>query len=160
MKDAIEFSQEDLAAMMDGLHAGATIGDVVNIGQDNLEAGYGLAYSLYSAGNYKDAETMFKALCIYDHTDVRFWMGLGGCRQVNGDLVAAIDAYACGSYAGALGDPAPAVHGALCYMKLGDRENAVNLFKAALEMGNPDNSEHAAFHTRAKAMLDMLEKGE
>jgi type III secretion low calcium response chaperone LcrH/SycD len=160
MKDAIEFSQEELTTMMEGLLAGATIGDVVNIGQDNIEAGYGLAYSLYSAGNYKDAETMFKALCIYDHNDARFWMGLGGCRQAGGDLPGAIDAYAYSSYASALGDPAPVVHGALCYMKLGDKENAVNLFKAAVEMGTPGNSEHAVFHTRARAMLDMLEKGE
>lgn len=160
MKDDLKFSQEEMSAMMDGLLAGATIGDVVNIGQDNIEAGYGLAYSLYSAGNYKDAETMFKALCIYDHNDVRFWTGLAGCRQMNGDLEAAIDAYGFACYAGALGDPAPAVHGGLCYLKLGDKESAAGLFKAALEMGKADNSEHASYHERARAMLDMLEKGE
>lgn len=160
MRDDIRFSQDEINTMMDGLLGGATIGDVVNMGQDNIEAGYGLAYSLYSAGNYNDAETMFKALCIYDHTDERFWMGLAGCRQMNGDMAGAIDAYAFGAYAGGLGDPAPAVHGGLCYLKLGDKENAVNLFKAALEMGKPGNSEHASYHERARAMLDMLEKGE
>ena len=160
MKDTIKFSQEELTAMMDELLSGATVGDVINIGQDNIEAGYGLAYSLYTAGNYKDAETMFKGLCIYDHTDARFWMGLAGCRQMNGNLPSAIDAYAYATYASALADPSPAVHGGLCYLKLGDKENAVNLFKSALEMGKEGNSEHAAYHQRAKAMLDMLGKGE
>lgn len=155
-----EFSQEDINIMLDGLLSGATIGDVVNMDPGVLEAGYGLAYSLYNAGNYKDAETMFKALCIYDHTDERFWMGLAGCRQMNGDLAGAIDAYAYGAYAGGLGNPAPAVHGGLCYIKLGDKENAISLFKAALEMGDKDNSENRAYHERAKAMLEMLEKGE
>lgn len=158
MKTDIDFTREELDAMMDGFLGGATIGDVINIGRDNLEAGYGLAHSLYSAGNFKDAETMFKALCVYDHNDVRFWLGLAGCRQMNDNLPGAIDAYAYCTYAGNLADPAPAVHGGLCYLKLGDRENAVNLFKAALEMGAKDNGEHAAYHERAKAMLSMLEK--
>ena len=155
-----EFSQKEIDAMIDGILSGATIGDVVSMDQETIEAGYALAYSLYNAGNYKDAETMFKALCIYDHTDERFWMGLAGCRQMGGDLTGAIDAYAYGAYAGALNNPAPAVHGGLCYMKMGDKENAVALFKAALTMGNKDSGEHKAYHERAKAVLEMLEKGE
>ena len=160
MDTNVEFSQEEINAMMDGLLKGATVGDVVNVSQETLEAGYSLAYSLYNAGNYKDAETLFKALCIYDHTDERFWIGLAGCRQMKGDLTGAIDAYAFGAYAGGLSSPAPAVHGGLCYMKMNDKDNAIGLFKAALGMGDAKNSEHKAYHERAKAMLDMLEKGE
>ncbi len=159
MNSNTEFSQEDINKMLDGIVSGATVGDVINMNQETIEAGYGLAYSLYNAGNYKDAETMFKALCIYDHTDERFWMGLAGCRQMNGDLAGAIDAYAFATYAGGLNSPAPAVHGGLCYIKLGDKENAVSLFKAALNMGDSGNAEHRAYQERAKAMLDMLEQG-
>lgn len=160
MKETVEFSQEEIHTMMDALLNGATIGDVANIGQDNLEAGYGLAYSLYNAGNYKDAETMFQALCLYDHTDERFWMGLAGCRQVRGDLQEAIDAYGFAAYASGFGDPAPMVHGGLCCLKHGDRDGAIALFETALAIGNPENNEHAAYRERAKAMLDMLKKEE
>jgi len=158
MKDDTLFSQEEMDAMLEGIAQGATVGDVINMSQEAIEAGYGLAYSLYTAGNYKDAETMFRALCVYDHTDQRFWMGLGGCRQMNGDVRGAIDAYGFGAYASALGDPAPLVHGALCCLKLGDKEDAKGLFTAALDLGEADNSEHAAYRARARAMLDMLGK--
>jgi type III secretion system low calcium response chaperone LcrH/SycD len=145
--------------MLSALTDGATLGDVFNITKDNLEAGYGLAYTLYNSGNFKDAGTLFSSLCLYDHTCARFWMGLAGCRQAEGDLSGAIDAYAFAAYYSALGDPAPAVHGALCYLKLGDRENARALFKASLCMSVPGNSRHAAHAEKAKAMLEMLDRG-
>lgn len=160
MKDETPFTQEQLDAMLEGLERGATVGDVINLNPEAIESGYSLAYSLYTAGNYKDAETMFRALCVYDHTDQRFWMGLGGCRQMNGDLQGAIDAYGFGAYTSAFGDPAPLVHGALCCLKLGEKEDAKGLFTAALGLGEAGNSEHAVYHERARAMLDMLEKGE
>lgn len=143
-----------------GLEKGATIGDVAGLSAEALEAGYGLAYNLYSAGNYADAEKLFSALCIYDHTDVRFWMGLGGCRQAKDNLAGAIDAYNMASIACALNDPAPAVHAGLCYLKLGDQENAAALFDAALEFGKPDDSVHQGYRDRAKALLDLIRKGE
>jgi type III secretion system low calcium response chaperone LcrH/SycD len=143
-----------------GLEKGATIGDVAGLSQDALEAGYGLAFSLYGAGNYTDAEKIFSALCLYDHQDVRFWMGLGGSRQAIGNLNGAIDAYNMASIACALGDPAPSVHAGLCYLKQGDRENAAALFDAALEFGAPDNTAHQGYRDQAKNLLELIRRGE
>jgi type III secretion system low calcium response chaperone LcrH/SycD len=146
----------DLDAILDALGKGATLGDAAGLTQNALEAGYGMAFNLYNAGNYADAEKLFSALCVYDHHDERFWNGLGGCRQANGHLEGAIDAYNMATVAGALGNPAPSVHAGLCYLKLGDTENASALFNAAIELGQPDNSEHQAYRERARAMFDLI----
>ena len=81
---AVEYTQEELETMTKAVLNGATIGDVCNVSQDMLESLYSLGYNLYTSGNYKDAETVFSGLCLYDHNDPRFWMGLAGSRQANG----------------------------------------------------------------------------
>lgn len=149
---------EVIEAIYEGLSRGATVGDIAGISAETLEAGYGLAYNLYGAGNYTDAEKLFSALCIYRHQDTRFWMGLGGSRQADGNLAGAIDAYNMASIASALSDPAPSVHAGLCYLKQGDTENAAALFDAALEFGQPDNSLHQSYRERARALLDQIRK--
>jgi type III secretion system low calcium response chaperone LcrH/SycD len=160
MAAQVEISTANIEEIYDLIGKGSTIGDAAGLSQDALEAGYGLAFNLYNAGNYADAEKLFSALCVYDHHDARFWNGLAGSRQANGHLEGAIDAYNMATVASALGDPAPSVHAGLCYLKLGDTENASALFNAAVELGQPDNSEHQAYRERAQTMFDLIAKGE
>jgi type III secretion system low calcium response chaperone LcrH/SycD len=158
MSQQTEMATEQIEAFWEGILNGQSVGDAAGVKKEALEAGYGLAFSLYNSGNFKDAETMFQALCIYNHQDERFWMGLAGCRQMKGDLDGAIDAYGVATLMGTLGSPAPSVHAGLCYLKKGDKENARALFDAAVELGDPNNQDHKAYHDRAQAMLDLLKK--
>ena len=160
MSEKKGMTKEQLDIFLEGVFSGLSLGEAVGVTKETIEAGYGLAFSLYNAGNFKDAETMFRALCIYNHQDDRFWMGLGGCRQMNDDLDGAIDAYGMATFTGALAGPAPSVHAGLCYLKKGDRENARALFDAAVELGDPGKQDHKAYHDRARAMLDLLRKEE
>jgi type III secretion system low calcium response chaperone LcrH/SycD len=153
-----ELSPEQAEALMDGLLAGLSMAEATGIQPDVLEAGYGLAGSLYNSGNFKDAETMFKALAVYDHREVRFWMGLAGCRQMNGDLDGAIEAYGMATFSENLASPGPSVHAGLCYLKKGEKENARALFDAAVELGDEADPEHMAYRERARAMLNLLKK--
>ncbi|MDR2891995.1 MAG: SycD/LcrH family type III secretion system chaperone [Deltaproteobacteria bacterium] len=159
MTQQAEMTKEQLDVFLEGVQSGLSVADAAGVDKDTIEAGYGLAFSLYNSGNFKDAETMFQALCIYNHLDERFWMGLAGCRQMNGKLDEAIDAYGMATLHGALQDPAPSVHAGLCYLKKGDKQNARALFDAAIEFGDPANKEHKAYHDRARAMLDLISKG-
>jgi type III secretion system low calcium response chaperone LcrH/SycD len=135
-----------------------TIGDVCNMKKEEIESLYALAYNLYTSKSYKAAETVFQALCLYNHKDVRFWMGLGGSRQANGNLSGAVDAYAMAGTAGMLKDPEPFLYAVQCYIKLGDKENAIGAIKGMLEIGDPNNPAHAQCHARGRALLGLLEK--
>ena len=158
MSEETAMNQEQMDVFLEGVFNGLPLGEAAGVKKDTIEAGYGLAFSLYNSGNFTDAETMFKALCFYNHQDERFWMGLGGCRQMNGDLEGAIDAYGMATFWGALGSPAPSVHAGLCYLKMGNKEGARALFDAAVEFGDPQNQDHKAYHDRAQAMLDLLKQ--
>ena len=121
---------------------------------------YSLGYNLYTSGNYKDAETVFSGLCLYDHNDPRFWMGLAGSRQANGKYQEAVDAYGLCSAMGALASPVPLLQAGMCYLKMGDREKAQGAFVVALSMGEEGNPEHDAARGKASAMLAILEQTE
>ena len=160
MNDKLHYSEEEISQMFEAVLQGATLSDVAHVEQDTLEAGYGLAYSLYTAGNYADAATMFRGLCLYDHTDTRFWMGLAGALQGLNDYAGAVQAYGVAVCTSGMGDPGPVVYGALCNLKLGNKEDATKMFKASLDMGNAEEAAHAAHHQKARSMLEMLERGE
>lgn len=156
MSEETAMTKEQLDAFLQGVFSGLPLGEAAGVSKETLEAGYGLAFSLYNSGNFKDAETMFQALCLYNCQDERFWMGLAGCRQMNGNLDGAIDAYGMATFWDGLASPAPSVHAGLCCLKKGDKENARALFDAAVELGDAGNREHRAYHDRARAMLDLL----
>ena len=155
---AVEYTQEELETMTKAVLNGATIGDVCNISQDMLESLYSLGYNLYTSGNYKDAETVFSGLCLYDHNDPRFWMGLGGSRQANGKYREAVDAYGLCSAMEALSSPVPVLQAGMCYLKMG--EKAKGSFVTAVSMGEEGNPEHEAARGKASAMLAILEQAE
>ena len=147
---------QSLDAVIERMLNGATIAEAAGIDGRDIEAGYALAHSLYSARNYPGAESVFRALCLHDHMDERFWMGLAGCRQAAGDTAGAIDAYAFAAYAGSLGDPVPVLHGGLCHLKLGAVDIAKGMFEAASAMGAPENAAHAEARKKAQRLLASL----
>lgn len=160
MARAEGLSEEQFDAMRAALARGATLSDVLGISRETMESGYALAYNLYTAGNYQDAETMFRGLCLYDGDDPRFWMGLAGCLQARGEYALAIDTYGMAGVAGGLKDPAPFYHGGLCYLKLGDAGNAATSFQAALGMGDGNNPAHKACHDKIEALIATLSASE
>ena len=122
-------SDQELDAIIQAVHNGVKIGDICNVSQETIEGLYALAYNLYTTQSYKDAETVFQALCLYDHKDIRFWMGLAGCRQAREDFQGAIDAYGMAGFASVLGDPTPFLYAARCHLQLGDKENALGALR-------------------------------
>ncbi|MBQ8173275.1 MAG: SycD/LcrH family type III secretion system chaperone [Mailhella sp.] len=153
-----DLTAEQHSAIVEAVQKGRTLADATSMKREDIENLYALAYNLYTSGNYKDAEVVFQALCLYDHKDVRFWTGLAGCRQAGGDLRRAIDAYAMAGTAGLLKDPAPFLHAARCYIQLGEKENAAAAIKGMLEIGDDSNVEHAKAHAMGRALLALLEK--
>ena len=158
METPMEYTPETVRAARERLRQGATVAEVAGMPRETVEAAYALAYSLYAASNYKDAETVFRVLCLWNHKEARFWMGLAGSMQKNGDLRNAVKCYIHAMYAGGGKDSAPLVHAAMCLLKLGDRKEALDLFADALLFGDPENAANAVYHGKARAMLDLLRK--
>ena len=158
-QNANQLTDSDLETIVNSLAHGATIGDVCNISDTQIESLYALAYNLYGSGNFADANTLFQSLCLYRQNDQRFWMGLGGCRQAQEDYKGAIDAYSIAGVVASLADPEPFFFASQCYIRLGDKENAIAGLKGLLTLGDPaTHPEHKLCHDKAQVLLDMLTK--
>lgn len=88
-----------------------------------LEAMYSIACSVYEQGQYAEAEKMFKLLCLMDHRDMRFWLGLGASRQLLGRYEEAISTYLYAVY-NLAEEPILYFYIAQCHLSLGQTQAA------------------------------------
>ena len=130
-----EFSEDDIRKIVAALESGRTPAEVAGVPRERLEALYALGHHLYSVGEFKDAETTFKSLCLYDYRDPRFWMGLGATLQAQERFAMAAEVYGLAGLASNLGDPSPFYYAALCHLKLGDLEAAEEILGSVQAMG-------------------------
>lgn len=63
------------------LRDGGTLAMLRGLSEDTLEQLYALGFNQYQAGKWDDAQKIFQALCMLDHYDARYFLGLGACRQ-------------------------------------------------------------------------------
>lgn len=150
-------SQDDLVKLLDLLSKGASVAQLTGVSKETLEGLCGVARNLYVAGNYKDAQVVFQALSIYDANDMRFWMGLGGCRQALEEYERAAEAYQMAAVASNLKNPEPLLYAVRCLVKLNRREDAIAGLQALLTFGGDDKDPaQAACLKQAEALLEML----
>jgi type III secretion system low calcium response chaperone LcrH/SycD len=150
-----EISDEELTkTTLDFLAKGRTIRELRGLTREHLDAIYYVAYQKYAGGNYEQADQLFRCLCFFDHLEKKYWLGLGGCRQLQHRYPEAIEAY---TFAMLLDsdDPHPPLHAADCHLALGNREAAISGLTAALEWSG-DRPEYRSVRTRAANLLDVL----
>lgn len=133
---------------------GGTLAMLNEVSSDTLEQLYALGFSQYDAGKYDEAHKIFQALCVLDHYDPRFFLGLGACRQALGQHQLAIDSYSYGAMMD-LNEPRFPFHAAECLLQMGDLDGAESGFHSAqlIAAARPELAELAS---RAGTMLEAV----
>ncbi|WP_081494943.1 SycD/LcrH family type III secretion system chaperone [Bradyrhizobium liaoningense] len=132
----------------------ATLGGVVGITGEELEALYALGYRHYCCGKYERALSFFRFLCLHRHTDARSWLSLAAASQMLEDTEGAVQAYRLAALLNSE-DPQIPLRAAECLVKLGRPAAAIVALGDVLTLsaGNP---EFDTFAWRARRMLDRL----
>ena len=154
--ETLSLDDDAIASIINAIQNGVSIADICNLSSDALEGLYSLAYNYYNACDYKNAEILFQSLCVYKYNEYRFWMGLAGCRQALDNLTGAIDAYSLAGVASLLKNPVPFFYAAQCYLKLGDKENAIGGLKGLITMCDDTNAEHVDIKGKSEELLTLL----
>jgi type III secretion system low calcium response chaperone LcrH/SycD len=121
---------------------GGTLKDVRGLSGDDIETIYAIGFNLYNQAKYDQAEPMFQFACLYEHSEPRYWMALGNCRQMAKNYQGAIDAYGF-SYAQDVDNPWAVIQAAICYLALKNKElaaEALNLADNAIAHSKPDEA--------------------
>ncbi len=153
-----ELTPEEVRAIMAGLDDGLTNADLAGITGDQLESLYALGHSLYVTGQHQDSGTIFQALCLYDYTQPRFWMGLAGSQQAIGEYQKAVDAYSMAAVADGMKDLSPFYYAAICFLKMGDAESALGSLGGLAGLADEGDAEHEAWLAKAKNLAEVIRR--
>jgi type III secretion system low calcium response chaperone LcrH/SycD len=143
-----------LACLVDGTPLSAT----KDFSDEEIEAVYNVAYNFYQQRQYDKAEKLFAFLTLYEHTDSRFSLGLGGCYQSMGKHNQAVNAYTCAALADAT-NPMPAFHACECYMALEDWDNARKAITAVETLCEivADEADHGELLKKVEVMSETID---
>ena len=137
--------------------SGRTLADIHGITLQDLEAVYSVAFNLYNNQRYDEAVKVFKFLCMHDHFQEKYWMGLGATHQMMKDFKLAASAY---GYAYILDsdNPKPPLHAADCFMADGNTKDAESALNLVLELTKGDPEQHAAIRQRATVLMTVVKE--
>lgn len=146
---------QDLSVkLLDHFSTGGTLKSVAGITDDDLEAIYAMAYNLVSARKFDKAEQLFRFLCMYDHTEKRWWNGLGVTLQNAGKHEEAVNAYAMATILD-VEDPRPQAQAGYCLAALERWPEAKSALEGAIMMCG-SKPEHAEILSQANGLLEKV----
>jgi type III secretion system low calcium response chaperone LcrH/SycD len=146
-----DITNEDMAqTLLDGLQAGATVGDMRGISSEMLEGVYAYAYRFYENGQIDKAEVFFRFLYLYDFYNGEYALGLAAVYQMKREYQKAIDMYAV-AFALTTNDYRPMFHVGQCQLALKKLTLAKDCFESVVE-----KSQDESLVTRAKTYLHAM----
>lgn len=118
--------------LLDALQNGAAMKDIHGVSCDTMQDVYKLAYDFYHQGKLKDAESLFRFLCIYDFYNPEYAMGLAAVYQLKKNYAKAIDFYAL-AYSLSKEDYRPMFYAGQCNLMQRQAAQAQKCFEIVME---------------------------
>lgn len=156
ISDSTDSNEQITQLVSSFLKEGNTFKHLKNISEDTMNAIYSVAYNLYTNAKYSEAQNIFQFLCLFDHFEKKYWMGLAASRQMLKQYEPAITAYGLAAVLD-LEDPKPSLHAADCYLSMGNYHAAEQALTASMHWSK-DKPEYASLHERAEGVLNLLRK--
>lgn len=146
-----------LAKILTGIFVdGKLPSEAMGFDENFIKQLYGLAYNRYNLGLYKDADMMFRFLCLLDPTSARFRLGLAATNHRLKKYDLAIMLYFCVVNCDP-GNPLPLFYCYDCYMNIDNPLGAYCALKVASEICEK-KPEHAQLGARCQQMMDGLQE--
>lgn len=114
------------------LALGKTAQQILEISDANMQAFYEAAYRLFEHDRVEEAANAFFFLATLNPFHHSYWLGVGMCAQLVGDLEAAVDAYELAALS-EVESPVPYFYLAKCLFALNERETSIEALDIALE---------------------------
>ncbi len=157
INDPASVTEEKIVAALKEFGDGATLREMRGLSNEEMEAIYSMGVNFYKAGNYEDAEKVFRFLVMFDHLSSRYWTAMGSLRQVQRKFEQALEAYKFASFLD-LKNPKPMYYAAECYLALGQKAEALMALAALAEYvpGTTDNGR--TYLAKGVQLRELIEK--
>lgn len=117
------------------IEQGTTPKAALNLNDEFLESLYSLALQYYRTGNWMNAATVLRSLIALDPLNPKFSLALGMLLHRTKNYPQSIIAYRLSSMLDKT-NPIPYFHVADCYMKLNEKEKAVEALEKVIELAS------------------------
>jgi secretion system chaperone SscA len=140
---------------------GRTFRDMTALTPENMEAFYFVAYNQYNAGQYDEAEKVFRLLAVLDHFQVKYWKGLAASLENQQKYKDAVKAWGYLAFLD-MKDPEPPFMAARCFLAVGQPSEARAGLQIAIANceGKPDKQEIKDQAEQILAALDRQPNGQ
>jgi len=132
-----------------------TLGDVVGLADEELEAMYGVGYHLFNWGKYQPALDIFSVLTLYSPFKGHYWRAAGAVNQAMKRFKQAVLAYDM-AITNNNQDAVSYTYRGESLLALGDAPAGVRDLKKAIQVGEPVAA-YVAWVKRAKILLSVRE---
>lgn len=143
-------------AVVAQLSEGGTLMNLMGATKEQMEAIYAVAHNYVAAKKYDKGIDLLRFLCMYDHTEPRWFYGLGVALQLKGDYGTALNAYGVCTLLD-IDDPRPQAQAGYCLMAMDKLPEARSAFEGAfIACAGKDED----LQSQIKSMLDAVDARE
>ncbi len=150
-------TEEKILEALKEIGDGATLRAMRGLSDAEMEAIYAMGVNFYKAGNYEDAEKVFKFLVMFDHLNSRYWTAMGSLRQVQRKFAEALEAYKFASFLD-LQNPKPMYYAAECYLALGQKPEAIMALDGLAEHVPATTDTARTYLAKGVKLRELIEK--
>lgn len=157
MAGSTEIDPEAVAMMATAVATeGYTFKDFTDLTDEQMEAGYAVAFGLIEQGRAEEAEALLVWMCGMDQYQPKYLIALGYARQQQHLYRSAAEAFGAAALQ-EVANPVPPLRAAECFLALGEPEPARSALRAALHWSGKD-PKHAWIRERAGLLLAELDR--
>ena len=149
-------SEERITEILAHLGNFGTVRELKGLSNAEIETIYGLGLDYYRAGDYANAEKIFRFLTVFEHTSSKYWTAMGSVQQVGGRFEEATKSYAMATFFD-LHNPKPMYYAAECFLKLGDLDNARKALASLEAYGSKETETGRRFQAKGAELKAKLE---
>ncbi len=148
-------NNKEAMAVFEQLQSGKTVAEIQKLKEHELEALYSLAYGRLMAKSYKDAETLFQMLCLYNHLEFKYWLGYAIALKELGKLEDAVQAFSISALMEPE-HPVSALQSGICLLKLKRIKEAKEALEVAKALASLDSKNYQTYQHQAESYLASI----
>ncbi len=127
--------------------------DLMEVGDDFMVTLYALAHQAYQNNKYHEAGKMFSVLCVMNHLERKYWLGLGASLQMEKKYLPALECYGLAVLLH-YKEPDAHLYTAECMLAVGKKEEVKPILQGVIELCT--QKEHTSIKEKAKNLLSIL----
>lgn len=142
--------------MLHHLNSGGSFDSFKKVDESTINGVYAIGYQYYQSGRYEEAMRLFQWLCLYEHTNVRYFKALASAQFMLKEYKHAVALYSF-CYVLDKDNPEYPYQSGLCHLAMGNLDEAESGFYAATLWGG-DEASSSEIKTKASSMLTLVKR--